>query len=108
MGDTLARVRALLRVGKAVFSVHALTEIENDRIVVTPMIEKLDSWQFVEDYPEAFKGSSVLVLAYDVNGAPVHLLWGIPKERSEPAVLITAYRPDPDIWSEDLLSRRKT
>ena len=38
---------------------------------------------------------------------PIHVVWGIPKGHSSPAVLITAYRPDPEIWEDDYLRRRK-
>jgi hypothetical protein len=41
-----------------------------------------------------------------IAGAPVHVVWGIPKGKMEPAVLITAYRPDPKLWENDFLTRR--
>ena len=36
----------------------------------------------------------------------IHVVWGIPKGKTEPAVLITAYRPDPDLWENDFLRRK--
>jgi hypothetical protein len=36
----------------------------------------------------------------------VHAVWGIPKGATGPAVLVTAYRPDPSRWSEDFMRRR--
>jgi hypothetical protein len=36
---------------------------------------------------------------------PVHTVWGIPKDKKNPAVLITAYRPDPEKWSDDFKRR---
>ncbi|MBO0902389.1 DUF4258 domain-containing protein [Jiella sonneratiae] len=93
--------------GEVVFSGHALNEVESDGILVTPLLDAIDDWRVVEDYPEAFKGPSVLVKTFDVDGCPVHLLWGIPKGRDGPAVLITGYRPEPSRWSDDFLSRRR-
>ncbi len=38
---------------------------------------------------------------------PVHAVWGVPKGTDYPAVLVTAYRPDPGKWTEDFLGRKK-
>jgi hypothetical protein len=45
-------------------------------------------------------------LQRDRAGNPLHILWGIPKGHVEPAVLVTAYRPDPAIWQEGFTRRR--
>ncbi len=60
-----------------------------------------------EDYPEFGRGPAVLVLQSDARGKPLHVVWGIPKGNRSPAVLITAYRPDPALWSSDFLRRLK-
>jgi len=49
----------------------------------------------------------VLVLQFDCDDRPVHAVWGIPKELPSPAVLVTAYRPDPKRWNDDFTERRK-
>ncbi|HTE87028.1 MAG TPA: hypothetical protein VK821_20130 [Dehalococcoidia bacterium] len=43
----------------------------------------------------------------DKNGHPLHVVWGIPRGRTFPAVLVTAYRSDPARWTNDFLRRKQ-
>ena len=107
MSKTLAAVRTLVAAGKVRISEHGYDEMADDRILVREVLDGTPGAAVVEDYPEYGRGPSVLVLQFDGHGNPMHVVWGIPKGHTEPAVLVTAYRPDPSRWSEDYLERRR-
>lgn len=106
MSDTFARVKRLVADGSVRISEHGYDELVADGIRSRDIIESVGDGRVVEDYPDYPKGPSVLVLQQDNNGNPIHVVWGIPRGRSEPAVVVTAYRPDPDRWKDDFMRRR--
>ena len=50
--------------------------------------------------------SDLLVLQHDGMNQPIHVVWGIPAGKDSPAVVVTAYRPDPTKWDETWQRRR--
>lgn len=106
MSETLQKVQELAKRESLVVSDHGYDELSADGILVDEVMGGLAAARVVEDYPSFAKGPCVLVLQQDVKGGPIHVLWGIPKGRSSPAVLVTAYRPDPQRWTVDFLRRR--
>ncbi len=107
MSDVLTRVRELVKRGEVRVSRHGFRELAADDILLDDIVAGIESAIAIEDYPEFAKGPSVLVLQRDGNSHPVHVVWGIPKESAPQAVLVTAYRPDPERWSDDFMRRRK-
>jgi hypothetical protein len=106
VSETLSRIRLLAARGEVLVSRHGYNELAADDILPKEMVDSLDTAVVIEDYPEAARGPSVLVLQQDGGGRPVHVVWGIPREAGTPAVLVTAYRPDPRRWSEDYRRRK--
>lgn len=105
MSNTLKRIKMLVNKKLVRVSEHGFDKLTRDNISIYDVIESVKTAQIVEDYPDFGKGSSVLVLQFDRDSKPIHVLWGIPKGHTEPAVIITAYRPDPEKWSYDFLRR---
>ncbi|MHB0950299.1 MAG: DUF4258 domain-containing protein [Allorhizobium sp.] len=105
MASIVSKVSALIASGKVKVSLHAVQELVNDGLFIEPLIDDIDKCQVVEEYPDYHKGPCVLVLQFDSAHKPIHLLWGIPSGKQEPAVLVTAYRPDPDRWDKTFTRR---
>jgi hypothetical protein len=103
----LQRVQDLVGRGEVRVSDHGYDELAADGILARDVVRGLPEAEVVEEYPDFPKGPCVLMLQRDRDGRPVHVLWGIPVGETGPAVLVTAYRPDPDKWSSDYLRRVK-
>lgn len=107
MSSTLDAIRVLVAAGDVRISEHGYDELANDGILVKDLLSGVSDAAVIEDYPAFPKGPAVLVLEFDRERRPVHAVWGIPKGFTAPAVLITAYRPDPARWNESFTERRK-
>jgi len=106
MSETLRRIRELVASGEVKISGHGYDELAADGLFADEVVAAIADALLVEDYPDFPKGPCVLVLQKNAAGEPVHVVWGIPKNASSPAVVVTAYRPDPKRWTKDLMRRR--
>lgn len=107
MSTTLEQVRVLAARGDVRVSLHGYEELAADGVHVHDIVKGLETAVVVEDYPTYPKGPCVLVLEQDEAGQPIHVVWGIPMGQDSPAVVVTAYRPDPTKWDATWLRRRK-
>jgi hypothetical protein len=96
---------ALITAGDVRISEHGYDALADDGFTVDELLLGAGSAVVVEEYPDYPKGAAVLVLQRSVDGSPVHAVWGVPRGYNRPAVLVTAYRPDPNLWDETFTRR---
>ena len=106
MSQIFARIVELAGTGDVRISIHAYDRLALNSLSVSEVVASLARGEVLEDYPSYHAGPTILVLQMDREGAPIHTVWGIEKGTNGPAVLVTAYRPDPGLWSADFRSRK--
>lgn len=102
------KVKRLVAESKVRISEHGYDELSEDALSSREIIAGVPAATVVEEYPDYPKGPCALFLQQGTKGAPVHVVWGIPKGYDEPVVLVTAYRPDPKKWDRTYRTRLKS
>jgi hypothetical protein len=107
MSELLRRIQTLVLSGDVRVSDHGYEELRKDAILVKDAMIGISTAVLVESYPDRFRGPALLTLQQDGNGRPIHVIWALPRNERRPAVLVTAYRPDPALWDDDLKERKR-
>jgi hypothetical protein len=105
VNSLLKRVQELVRAELYKFSDHALEKLIERNMVPNEIVISIETAILIESYPEYWLGPCVLARQTLASGRHVHVVWGLPKDHPNLAVLVTTYCPDPERWSENLLSR---
>jgi hypothetical protein len=105
--DLNAKAKEFVRNGNYRMTLHAEIERDTDRISMVEIEDALggERCELIEDYPEDPRGHSFLLLGFTINGQPIHAVCAF---HEEVLVIITVYRPDPDLWINWRVRRQKT
>jgi len=106
MKKTFSKILELIENNEVKVSAHGYDELAEDGILIKDVLVNVKDAIVLEDYSNYQKGPCILLLQKDLKGKPIHVIWGIPENASSPAVLITAYRPDPNYWMDDFKRRK--
>ena len=103
MADVLDRVQAAAR-QRILFLPHAIRQMSHPDRMITPeeVTRAVLRGEIIEDYPTDLRGHSCLLLGFGDEALPVHVVCS-PKD--DYLAVITAYRPDPELWSGDFKRR---
>jgi hypothetical protein len=94
---TFDTIKAPVAADNVRVSLHAFGRLTKHAIVSDDLLASTAAASLIEDYPTYHAGPAVLVLSFGQDGSPLHAVWGLEVGTVAPAVLITAYRPDPAI-----------
>ncbi len=86
-----------IRLNNVNITLHARKEAKEDALKLDDIFFSVCSGQIIEDYPDDFPYPSCLIYGKTPLKNPVHSVWAYDSE-SRIAVLITVYRPDPELW----------
>ena len=91
---------------KILFLPHAIRQMSRlDRMITAQDVRRIVlRGEIIEDYPEDVRGHSCLLLGFDAEGRPIHV---VCSPKSEFLAIITAYTPEPTEWDSSFKVRRK-
>ena len=107
MSDIWDEIVRLIENRDIKISEHGYDELAAEGITVREIVAGSPGGTVLEEYPDYSKGPCVLTMLKDRDGHPIHAVWGIARGSTSPAVLVTAYRPDPERWTDGFGRRKK-
>lgn len=90
---------------RILYSRHAIERMFQRNIPPDEIIEVIRSGEVIASYPDDSPYPSVLVLGF-VRGLAVHALVA-REQKTGNCYVVTVYRPDPEMWSNDFKARRE-
>ena len=101
--DPLAFIAGCVRGGRILWTYHVNMRLLVRRIDRTTVLAGIDTFELIEAYPDDKYLPSYLVLSW-VAGEPLHILFAtdVPGDNVR---IVTAYRPDPQDWTDHFARR---
>lgn len=100
-------IQESIAAGRVRVTDHADDEAADDRLTYDEIIETVAGGQTIEDYPDDWPYPSCLIHGELPDGDAVHSVWAY-NARTDYAVLVTVYRPNPELWIDSRLRKDKT
>ena len=89
---------------RILFSRHAIERMFQRSVPPAVVRRIIDEDDRIADYPQDKPYPSTLLLGLE-KGRPVHVL--VAREgQSGDCVVVTVYRPEPNVWNDDFRTRR--
>ena len=86
-----------IREGRVRITDHADEEAIDDNLMFDEIYYSVMQGEIIEDYPTDKPFPSCLVMGKNFSGQAIHSVWAY-NPKNQWVVLITVYRPDPDLW----------
>ena len=102
--DPLAFIQACVRGRRILWTYHVNLRLKGRFVPRQTILDAVDSYEIVESYPDDKYLPSYLVMAR-LGSDAIHVLFATDVEGDNVRV-VTAYRPSPAEWENDLKTRR--
>jgi hypothetical protein len=89
---------------RIIFSGHAIRQMFARTIGKDDVLAVIRDGEVIVDYPDDKPYPSCLILGF-VKNSPLHVVFAVDKE-NQTGIVITAYVPSSQLWTENYKSRR--
>lgn len=95
-------LRALCKGNKITWTRHIQLRLLHRGITKQDVFLAIDNGCIIEQYPDDRPAQTCLISGRDTVGLPLHVCCGI---MNDSVLMVTAYRPDKNMWSSDFKQR---
>ncbi len=97
------KIKQLCGDGAIQWTNHVITRLLQRNISQAVVKHCLMQGEIIEEYLDDYPYPSYLVLGFVSDADPLHIVCGVADDR---LWIITAYKPDKDLWESDFCMRR--